>query len=455
MSEVETFDVLVIGGGSGLTAAYYAEQDSRRIALVTNRPDAMGGTCVNFGCIPTKTLIAAARAADAVREAHHFGIHVDTDSIEIDFAGIMSRMRAARATAADGARQWVENSMTLFDSPATFVGEREIETATGQRIRGKQVFIATGSAPMIPPIDGLPGIDYWTNADVLELTECPASLIVVGGGYIGCEMACFFAAMGTQVTLVHSNATLLAEDDEISEHVTEHFDDRVARCHGRAVAVRQYDGMTHVTLRSDAGDESDISAKALLIATGRAPVTQSLGLAHAGIETDERGAIVVDAGMATTAPGVYAYGDVIGRAAFKHTSSSEGEIAYRNAFGGDRQMDYASNPHAVFCRPEVAGVGLREADCHDQGLDYRVSRLAYTDTARGQIEQASDGLAKLIVDDDERILGCHIAGPEASVLIQEVVVAMNTPGAPAACVQRAIHIHPSLSEVVGTLFETL
>lgn len=234
MSEAQHFDIVVIGAGSGLTAAYFAGQDGKSVALITDRPEAMGGTCINFGCIPTKTLIQSARAVDAIKTASRFGIAVDSSTISIDFARIMNDMRAARADDAAGARQWVESAMTPFFTRVRFVGEKLLETEDGARITGDKIFIASGARAVIPPIEGLEDTGYWTNEDVLELEDQPASLIVIGGGYIGAELGYFFAALGTAVTVINPSDKLLAEDDDVRELFTREFGKRVRLVSGRA-----------------------------------------------------------------------------------------------------------------------------------------------------------------------------------------------------------------------------
>ncbi|GAB3670698.1 dihydrolipoyl dehydrogenase family protein [Salinisphaera aquimarina] len=458
MTETQHFEVVVIGGGSGLTAAYFAGQDNRSVALITDRPEAIGGTCVNFGCIPTKTLVQSARAVDVIRSTASFGVHVDLRTLRIDFAGIMNNMRAARADNAAGARRWVESAMTPFFSPVRFVGDKLLETEDGRRITGDKLFIASGARAAIPPIDGLADTGYWTNEDVLELIEQPASLIVIGGGYIGVELGYFFAALGTEVTVINPDDKLLAEDDDVRELFTREFGKRARLVTGRAKRATRTDAGKRVEVADGAGHSHSIEAEQILVATGRQPNTQSLNLAATGVQVDERGAIQVDAHLRTDHADIYAYGDVIGQGMFKHTSSAEGELAYRNSQNddhrADRAMSYRANPHAVFSDPEVAAVGLTEAECDKQGQDYRVSTLHYADIAKGKIVGAPAGFAKLLIENDsERILGCHIVGPDAALLIHEVVVAMNTTAADASLVRRAIHIHPSLSELVGTLFD--
>ncbi len=457
MPESQHFDVVVIGGGSGLTAAYFARQDDKSVALIADRPDAIGGTCINFGCIPTKTLIQSARAVDAIRAAAQFGVHVDQDSLRVDFGQIMRDMRAARADNAAGARQWVESDMTPFFERVRFVGDKLLETDSGTRITGDTIFIASGARAAIPPIDGLEETGYWTNEDVLELEAQPASLIVIGGGYIGAELGYFFAALGTEVTVVNPDEKLLAEDDDVRALFTEQFGTRVRLVTGRAVRARRNASMRHVVVEGPDGETQTLEAEQILVATGRTPNTESLDLEQTGV-TVEHGAIVVDEHLRTDHPDIYAYGDVIGQGMFKHTSSAEGELAYRNSQNADHRSDqvmsYRSNPHAVFSDPEIGAVGLTEAECKQQGLDYRVSTLDYADVAKGRIVGAPAGFAKLLVENASgRILGCHIVGPQAALLIHEAVVAMNAGSGTIDLVRDSIHIHPSLSELVGTLFD--
>ncbi len=453
MAETQHFDCIAIGGGSGLTAAYYAIQDKKSVALVTDQPEAIGGTCVNFGCIPTKTLIASAHAVQAIRNAAQFGINVDTATMDIDFARIMRHMRAARADNAQGARQWVEKTMTPVYSRVRFVGDKLLETEDGRRITGDKLFIASGARPAVPPIEGLENAGYWTNEDVLELEEQPASLIVIGGGYIGAELGYFFSALGTRVTLVNPQAKLLAEDDDVRALFTREFARHAKLVTGQAVRASAGGDHKTVGVETENGETLALEAEQILLAAGRTPNTEALELAATGVQVATSGAIVVDDHLRTDHPDIYAYGDVIGIGQFKHTSSAEGELAWHNSQGADARMSYRANPHAVFTDPEVAAVGLKESECRDQGLDYRVAKLDYADVAKGKIIGAPAGFAKLLVENhSERILGCHIIGPDAALLLHEVVVAMNTETASADCVRRAIHIHPSLSELIGTLF---
>lgn len=460
MTETQYFDNVIIGGGSGMAAAYYALRDGQSVALVTDRPNAMGGTCVNFGCIPTKTLIASAHAAEAVRDAAQFGIHVDMDTLRVDFAGIMRDMRKRRTENTHDVRDWVERAMSPFYSRARFIGDKLLETADGQRVSGDKIFIASGARPTVPSIEGLEAAGYWTNEDVLELSAQPASVIIIGGGYIGAELGYFFSALGTEVTVIDPCDTLLSEDDDVCALFTRVFARHARLVTGEVVRVSARDDGKAVEVEIPDGDTRIVKAEQILLAVGRTPNTEALDLPKTGVEVDANGAIKVDDFLRTDHPDIYAYGDVIGKGPFKHTSSAEAELAYYNAQGANRHMEYGVNPHAVFSDPEVAAVGLTERECRERGLDYRVARAEYCDCAKGKIIGAADGFAKLLVENGgecKRILGCHIVGPHAALLLHEVVVAMNAESlagkaATANVVRRAIHIHPSLAELIGTLF---
>ncbi|MDN5869558.1 MAG: dihydrolipoyl dehydrogenase [Nitrococcus sp.] len=454
MTKAQHFDVVVIGGGSGLTAAYYAVKDGKSVALITDRPDAIGGTCVNFGCIPTKTLIQSAEVMQTVRSAADFGITLDQSSVRVDFGRIMRDMRRARADNAAGARHWVEDAMTPFYSRVRFVGDKVLETEDGQCITGDKLFIAAGARAAVPPVDGIEQAGFWTNESVLELERQPASLIVIGGGYIGAELGYFFSALGTDVTVINGSPTLLAEDDDVRELFTREFGKQVKLVTGRAIRAQAHDQRKSVVVEDGDGRTTTVSAEHILLAAGRRPNSDRLALDQTGVDTDEKGAVQVDETLRTHHPDIYAYGDIIGQAMFKHTSSYEGELAYRNSQGAHDAVSYRSNPHAVFSHPQIGAVGLTEADCRDQGLDYATARVDYADVAKGKIIGSPPGFAKLIVErGTDRILGFHMIGPQASDLVHEVVVAMNTADGIAGLVRDSIHTHPSLPELVRAAFD--
>jgi len=456
MAEARRYDVMVIGGGSGLTAASFAGEEGKSVALIDSKRDALGGTCVNRGCLPTKGMIHAADVLATIRSAEQFGIRLDQSSVAPDFEKIMKDVRERRKKDAEGVRGWVEDAFTPFYQEARFVDEKTIELADGTRVTADSVFIAAGARPMIPSIDGLDSVDFLTNEGVIEMTEAPRSLIILGAGYIGSEFGHFFSALGATVTVVDRSGAITGEDDDVRALFTEEFGKRVdLLLHTEVVEVARDSGGVRVTIEAD-GERRTIEAEALLVATGRRPNTDRLDLDKTGVALDERGFIKVDDQLRTTHDDVFAYGDVIGRGMFKHTSSKEGEVAYRNSQGGDLKMDYSANPHAVFTSPQIGSVGLTEAACRDRGIDYVTSTVEYSGFAKGRIVGSPPGFAKALVGKaDDRILGFHIIGPDAANMIHEVVVAMSSAiDASASLVREAIHVHPTLSELISTTMKS-
>lgn len=369
----------------------------------------------------------------------------------MDFEGLMTRLRATREEHASGVREWVESSMTPFFGEAKFAGDRTLELDDGRRVSADRVFIATGARPSAPSIDGLDEVGYLTNETILERKVAPKRLVILGGGYIGCEFGYAFSAFGSSVTVIDHSGCLPREDREVRELFEAEFAKRVDLLLGWSVegVERTDDGSVRVMIRGDDDTVQTVEGDELLVATGRQPNTDTLGLDAGSVDRDGAGYIKVDDHLETTAPGVYAYGDVVGQAMFKHTSSYEGELAYRNSQGADERVDYRANPHAVFTKPQVAAVGLTEEECAERGLEYDSASVPFASFAKGEILGEPAGVAKLITSKDgDRILGFHLAGPNAAVMIHEVVVAMNCGEAGAKVLREAIHVHPSAPELL-------
>lgn len=452
------YPLIVIGTGSAMNLVdpFLRTHPGARVAVIDK--DEPGGICLTRGCIPTKLLVSAADVVRHVESAKDFGIEVAVK--KIDFGKVMKRMHdhVDPDIASIGRGLQRTKEIDYFRKPARFVAPKTLEV-DGKRIEGDVILLCTGSKPHIPAIQGLDQVPYLTSDNVLRLTERPESLVIVGGGYIAAEFAHFFSAMGTRVTILGRNERLVPEEEpEVSRLALEKMRlhmrvevgvdvHRVERAAAKGVRVRA---------RTKAGKEFAVEAEQILIATGRASTTDILEPEKGGVETDEDGWIVVDEFLRTSAPGVWALGDANGVFQFKHKANYESMVVWQNAFGGQSvKVDYHAVPRAVFTWPEIASVGLGEADAvRRYGRDaVRIGYYRYEDTAKGQAIGAKDHFVKVIVQGRQlQILGAHIIGPDASVLIHEIIPLMNTPERSARPIRDMMHIHPALSEVVERAF---
>ncbi|MPY80788.1 MAG: dihydrolipoamide dehydrogenase [Actinophytocola sp.] len=445
---MERYDALVLGGGmAGLPLALRAARHGR-VAFVER--EKLGGTCLNRGCIPTKTMIASAAVAHDVRRAAEFGVTVGAPAV--DLTSVVARKDEIVDSIRSGSYRAVGKAETLdfYPTQGRFVGPRRLRV-DGTDLEAEKIFLVTGLRTMIPPIDGLDRVPYLTSRTLLELTELPAHLIVVGGGYIGCEFAQMFRRFGSAVTLVQRAERLLpAEDPDISAAVAEGFaaDGIDVRTSSSCVAVGGRTGDVRVGCAGDTGGE--IVGSHLMLAVGRTPNTDTLGLEHLGLEPDARGFLDVDGQLRTPVEDVWALGDVRGGAMFTHTARDDADIAYRTTFRSQqRETTGRIVPHAVFVDPEVGAVGLTEPAARAAGHDVIIGRQDFTGVAKARAIGNTRGLIKFVVDaTTNRILGCHIAGPHAGDLVHEAVVAM-TAGVSYTDLARAIHIHPTLAEGVN------
>jgi len=371
-------------------------------------------------------------------------------------------MRRAVKKSHDHMKKSVEmaDEFDYYDGEANFIGDYTLEVK-GQTIKGKTIFIVSGARPLIPPIKGVESIEYLTNESALQLTERPESMIIVGGGYIAAEFAHFFEAMGTQVAIVQRNKRLVPDEEpEISELLKTVLSHRMKVLTGtEAVEVRQTGKVVTVTAKErDSGKQIELTAHSLLIAAGRKSNADVLMVQNTGVKTDERGYIIVDDFLETTKKDIWAFGDAIGKKMFRHSANHEAELVWHNAIHGKKsRMNYLTVPHAVFSYPEIASVGLTE----EQAIklmgkhEVLVGKAMYTDVARGEAMMETEGFTKAVVHPKSgKILGYHIIGPQASVLIQEVVNAMAADGN-LWSVAKGMHIHPALSEVVLKAFARL
>jgi mycothione reductase len=374
----------------------------------------------------------------------------------------MERMRKTVKKSHDHMKESVEKAeeFDYYDGEANFTGDYTLEVK-GQTIKGKTIFIVSGVRPLIPPIKGIESIEYLTNESALQITERPESMVIIGGGYIASEFAHFFDAMGTQVTIVQRNRRLVPEEEpEISELLKTALSRRMKVLTGtEAVEVRQTGKAVTVTATErDSGKQIELTAHSLLIAAGRKSNADVLMVQNTGVKTDERGYIIVDDFLETTKKNIWAFGDAIGKKMFRHSANHEAEVVWHNAIHGKKsRINYLAVPHAVFSYPEIASVGLTEEQAVKLMGKHEVivGKALYMDVARGEAMMETEGFTKAMVHRKSgKILGYHIIGPQASILIQEVVNAMAADGN-LWSVAKGMHIHPALSEVVLKAFGKL
>lgn len=452
---MKDYDVIVIGSGSGSLIVDGALSEGLKVALVDKGP--YGGTCLNLGCIPSKMLIYPADRIAEIQEGRKLGI--DAEIRSVDFGSIMERMRKSRRETQTQIRKGVEQleGLDFYEGEGHFVADYTLE-ANGERIKGKKVFIASGSRTLIPPIKGVDSIDYLTNETVLELKERPGSIIIVGGGYIAVEYAHFFAAMGTGVTILEMLGGLAqSEEREISALLERQMAKRMRiYTNTQAQEIKKTSsGCTVVAKDGKTGKEAEYSAERVMIAVGRRSNADLLKVENTGVEVDKRGFIKVDDYLETSKKNIFAVGDANGQQMFLHVANREAAVAWHNSISRERMvMDYSAVPHAVYSHPQIASVGLTEESARK---DYRVQvgRAMYSDTAKGEAMMEEEGFAKAIVDEDSgRILGFHIIGPYAPILIQEVINAMATGGSLQG-IYGGLHIHPALPELIQRTFDNL
>jgi mycothione reductase len=455
---VEQFDVLVVGTGSGMLVASAALQAGFKTAVVDFGP--MGGTCINRGCVPSKMIIYPADVANDIREASKLGVNALVNSI--DFENIMKRMHTLVDDDVSAQARSVEAAapdLKWFKGIGEFTDDYTIRVGS-DKIKGRMIFIVSGTRIKIPALKGLENVDYLTSDTVLQLQSPPKSILILGGGYIGVEYCHFFSGIGTKTTLIQRPDRLLKEEEpEIGNLLKMELQKRLDIFTGyEAESVRQ-DGKTIIVIAKNLADGSlkEFQADALMIATGRVPNSDLLKPERTGVKVDERGFIIVNDFLETDKKNIWAFGDAIGKYPFKHVANYGAGIAWHNATHDQKvPADFSVAPHAVFAEPQVASVGLKEAEAKQAGYHVLVGVALYKDTAMGAAMGYPTGFVKVIVDGEKGIiLGAHIIGPQASILIQEIINVMNTPERSYHTILQSMHIHPALSEVVQNAFGNL
>lgn len=447
------YDIAIIGGGpGGYVAAIRAAQLGARVALVEK--ERIGGTCLNHGCIPSKALVHSVESYLLAKRAMRYG--VDVGHVEVNFAQMMAWKDEVVDTLVTSVIELVKgHKVDIYEGLGTILEPGLVQVEMGgsessvQQLAARKIIIATGSVPARLPIPGLDLPGVLTSRELLALEALPQSLAIVGGGVIGVEFASIFNALGTKVTVI-----------EMLPHLLPPVDRKLARRFQRMLSAQGVEvklnapvqeislGNGRLRVKSaGAKGEGTVEAEKVLLAVGRWPYTEGLGLGELGIKMDGR-RILVNEFMESSVPDIYAIGDVLGTYMLAHVASYEAEVAVENALGHRRVADYRAVPYCVFTTPELAGVGLREDEAKEQGLDYQVARFPFSASGRALAMGETEGQVKMVCEKGSgRVLGLHIMGPRASDLIAEGALAIQS-GTTAEDLAQTIHAHPTLPEAV-------
>ncbi len=455
----KTFDVIVIGAGqSGPSLAARMAGAGKKVLLIER--EHLGGTCVNDGCIPTKTLVASARTAYVARRAADYGVQINGD-IRVDMKAVKARKDGVVQESVTGLTKWLNNTpnLSVVFGHARFVSPRAVQV-NGETMEAAQIFINTGGRPVVPDWPGLADLPYLTNTSMMALDVLPEHLLIVGGSYIGLEFAQMYRRFGARVTVVEQGERIVArEDADVSREVQ---------------AILEREGVQFVMGVSDmqvalmpdkkgiefsattAGKTHKLQCSHLLVAVGRKPNSDDLGLEAAGIAVDKRGTITVDDELRTNVPGVWAMGDVNGRGAFTHTSYNDYEIIAANLLDNDpRRVSDRITAYALFIDPPLARIGLSEAEVRASGKPALIGVMPMARVGRARERGETQGFMKVLVDaQSKRILGAALLGIEADEVIHAMLDIMAAK-APYTVIQRAMHIHPTVSELIPTLLGSL
>ena len=446
---MSTYDVGIIGGGpGGYVAAIKAAQLGGNVCLIEKGE--WGGTCLNRGCIPTKTLFAVANLATQIQEASAFGVQVNGEAT-IDYTQVLNHKASVVQQLEGGIAKLLQaNKIDVLKGTAELTNRNTIivnkPDGITEELHAKNVIIATGSEPAEPPIFEIDENQVLTTTGILNLTELPESLLIVGGGISGCEFASIFNAFGCRVTILELLPTILAtEDTQVIRHIQLFMKRKGITIHTRAKLTHVKKSDKHVTAVLESGEE--LTAEKMLISIGRRYNTDGIGLEKVGVRT-EAGKIVVDTQMQTNIPGIYSVGDVASRYLLAHVASAEGKVAAENCLGASVDMDYQVIPWCVFTLPEIGHAGMTEEEATAEGYEVKTGRFPYAANGKALGLRETDGFVKIVSDTDSGdILGVHIVGAHASTLIHEAAVAVHL-GATARDIAHTIHAHPTLSEML-------
>ena len=459
MSRFDRYDAIVIGSGQGGTPLCQALANAGMRTAIVER-EHVGGTCVNEGCTPTKTMVASARVAYLARRAADYG--VQTGTITVDMKRVRDRKRAIVDSFRGGNQGRIEKTknLDLIFGEARFTGAKSLEISgkdgSQRAITGEKVFINAGCRPAVPKIEGLSGVKHLDSTSIMELDAVPEHLLVLGGGYVGLEFGQMFRRFGGAVTILQASGQLLnREDDDVASAVLNILKEDGIEVHlnARATRVARRAFKVDVAIQTKDGALQTIEGSHLLVAAGRVPNSDSLNLAAAGVQTDAKGFITVNDKLETSAEGIYALGDIKGGPAFTHISYDDFRILRTNVIEkGNASIAGRLVPYTVFIDPQLGRVGLTEDEARQQGRDIRVAKMPMSYVARALEVDETRGLMKIIVDaGSKQILGAAILGVEGGEVMSQVQIAMMG-RLPYTALQEGVFAHPTLSEALNNVF---
>ena len=453
----EKFDAIIIGTGqSGPSLAARMTREGMKTAIIERK--LFGGTCVNVGCIPTKALVASARAAYMARRGADFGVAID-GSITVDMKKVKARKDAVVRQSNEGVTNWLRNMENL----TVYEGHGRLESANSVRVNGDvleagKIILNVGARASVPDMPGVNDVDCFTNSSVMEVDFLPEHLVIIGGSYIGLEFAQMYRRFGSRVTVVQRGGRLIErEDEDVSQAVKEILENEgvEVRLNAECTSFENRGDRVAITASCDPGPVEVVGSHVLL-AVGRRPNTHDLGLDKAGVETNGRGFIVVDDQLRAGVPGIWAIGDVNGRAAFTHTSYNDYEILAANMFDDDpRRVSDRVTTYGLFIDPPLGRTGLTERQVRESGRKALIGKMMMSRVGRARERSETQGFMKVLIDaETEKILGAAILGIGGDEVIHSVLDVMYA-DAPYTVIQRAVHIHPTVTELIPTMLGDL
>jgi pyruvate/2-oxoglutarate dehydrogenase complex dihydrolipoamide dehydrogenase (E3) component len=452
-----SYDAIIIGAGqSGPALARRLVAAGRKVAIIERK--LFGGTCVNTGCTPTKTLAASAYAAHVARRAADYGVRIE-GSVNVDMKAVKARKDAVVSAFRNGVERSLKTlqGCTVYEGHARFVAEKKV-AVNGYELAADQMFINVGARAAIPPIPGLNQVPFLNNSSMMDIDFLPSHLVILGGSYVGLEFAQVYRRFGSEVTVIELGPRLISrEDQDISQAIAGFLQEEGidVRVDSKVIGVEKQGNSINVKIEST-GRISQIAGTHMLVATGRRPNTDDLGLDKAGIATDARGYIQVDNQLRTDISGIWAMGDCNGRGAFTHTSWNDFEIVSANLLdNGQRRVSDRITAYALYTDPPLGRAGMTESDVRKTGKSALISTMAMKDVTRALERGETKGLMKILVDpDNKQILGASLLGLEGDEVIHCILDVMYAK-APYTVIQRAMHIHPTVSEFIPTMMDKL